>query len=196
MAQKLILPVNACKVTASWKTTSYQQKFGFIHYGVDMVSTVGSITVYASGDGEIVAVGSDNVVGNAIAVKYYDAIHRPSGRSWDVVFRYYHLAKISVKAGQKVSKNTVLGAYGNTGSLSMAAHLHIEADTDTKYPLYSPTVKSSSLLKGTAAGASDKTMYNPIDFLHCKTSAPDNQSYTTTNDAYISAADKTINKIS
>lgn len=194
--QRLILPINKCKLTASWKTSAYYNAYGFIHYGVDLVAMDGSATgirtIYASGDGEVVATGCDNVVGNVISVKYYDALHRPSGRSWDVVFRYYHLNSINVKPGQKVSKDTVLGEYGNTGSLTMGKHLHIEADTDTTYPLYSPTVKNSNLIKGTAAGANSKTMYTPVEWLHRKTSGPDYQTWTTANDAYIQADDKSI----
>lgn len=195
MAQKLILPINQCKLTASWKTSAYYKRFGFAHYGVDMVSTAGQTLLYASGNGEVAAVGRDHVVGNVVAIKYYDAVHRSSGRSWNMIFRYYHLAKISVKKGQKVDKDTVLGNYGNTGSLQMARHLHIEADIDCAYPLYSPTVRSSNLIKGTAAGANDKTMYNPLEWLHCKTSGPDRQSFTHANDPYIRAEDKSIASI-
>lgn len=193
--QKLILPINKAKLTASWKTSAYLNRFGFVHYGADLVSTVGQTALYASGDGEVVAAGRDNVVGNVVVVRYNSALHRPS-RFWrDVVFRYFHLASISVKKGQKVSKNTLLGYYGNTGILKMANHLHLEADTDTKYPLYSPTVKSSNFIRGTTAGASDKTMRNPLEFLHCKTSRPDVQSYTHAGNSYIRTEDKKIEMI-
>lgn len=195
IVQKLILPVNKCKLTASWKTATYYNRFGFPHYGVDMVSTAGKTYIYSSGIGEVVALGRDNVVGNVVVVKYYDALHRPSGRSWDVVFRYFHLSAIHVKVGQRVDTNTLLGYYGNTGLLPMAPHLHLEADADTKYLLYSPTVKSSNLVKGTVSGANDKTMYNPLDWLHRKVSLPENQTYVTTQDAFIRELDKIILQI-
>lgn len=193
--QKLILPINNARLTASWKTSAYYSKFGFAHYGVDMVSTIGNTILYASGDGEVVAVGPDSVVGNVVAVKYYDALHRPSWRSWDVIFRYFHLADKLAKVGQKITKDTVIGHYGNTGSIPMALHLHIEADTDIKYPVYSPTVLNSSFLRGRSLGANDKTMSNPLEWLHCKTSGPDKQTYTTVNDIYIRAEDKSIENI-
>lgn len=192
MPQQLILPINKCKLTASYKIDAYKNKFGFTHYGTDMVSTVGAVSIYASGDGEVVAAGNDSVVGNVVAVKYTQAKNHVTGKVQDVVFRYFHLASIAVKKGDKVTKDKFLGNYGNTGSLSMTAHLHIEADTDTENPLFSPTVKSSSLLKGMALGANDKSMSNPLEWLYLKTSTPESQSYTTTADAYIRAEDKTV----
>jgi murein DD-endopeptidase MepM/ murein hydrolase activator NlpD len=195
MVQKLILPINNIKLTASMKTAAYQKRFGYIHYGVDMVSAVGDRTLYASGDGLVVATGTDNVVGKVIAIVYQNVKNCATGAEEDVVFRYFHLESISVKAGDKVTKDTRLGIYGNTGSMQMAYHLHLEADTDTKNPLYSPTVNSSSFLKGRIHGANDKTMRSAVDYLHCKTSGPDSQTFTTANDAYIQTSDKTIDKI-
>lgn len=75
MLQQLILPINKCKLTASWKTDSYRNKFEFVHYGADMVSTAGAVAIYASGDGEVVATGADSVVGNVVAVR-----QAPTGR--------------------------------------------------------------------------------------------------------------------
>jgi murein DD-endopeptidase MepM/ murein hydrolase activator NlpD len=125
----LILPLNACTLTASWKTAAYNQRFGFAHYGVDMVSAAGNYIVYASGNGVGVACGYDNVVGNVVAVKYFDGLHRPTGRSWDVC------SPTSIVLHQvqpaREYKDTVLGYYGNTGMVQMANHLHVEADLDT-----------------------------------------------------------------
>lgn len=192
IAQKLILPINKAKLTASWKTTAYKNKFGYVHYGCDIVSTLYQRTVYASGDGVVVGCGLDNVVGNVVAVKYTGAVNHVSDKVQDIVIRYFHLASISVKPGQKVNKDVVLGQYGNTGMLVMSPHLHIEADTDTGYPLYSPTVYSSNYLKGRAVGANDLTMTSPVQWLYTKNSGPDFQTWTTAGDAYIRAEDKTI----
>lgn len=192
MAQQLILPINNTKVTASWKTTAYMAKFGFVHYGADLISTIYNRTLYASGTGTVVACGNDSVLGNVVAVLYPDAQNRVTGKVRGVVLRYFHLARIAVKNGQKVTKDTVLGEYCNTGLYSTAAHLHIEADTDTAHPLYSPTVLSSSLLRGRSRGATDTTMTNPIEWLYCKASGPDKQTYTTAGDQFIRAEDKTI----
>ena len=192
MTQKLILPINKCRLTASWKTVAYKIKFHFEHYGADMAGTARDRTVFASGSGTVVAAGRDKVVGNVVAVVYPGALNRRTGKVQDLVLRYFHLESIAVKAGQPVGKDTRLGLYGNTGLMKMAYHLHLEADTDIRRPLYSPTVNNSNFLKGRAAGANDRTMSSPLDWLHCKTDAPDFQAYSTTNDAYIAQADKTI----
>jgi len=192
MSQGLILPINKCRLTASWKTGAYFTRFGFAHFGADMVATDKNAVVFASGNGEVVATGRDSVVGNVVVVQYNNAQNRVRDRSWDVIFRYCHFARIDVRKGQKVTKDTVLGLYGNTGMILMAPHLHLEADIDTKWPLHSPTIRSGSFIKGTSAGATDKTMFNPLEFLHCKSSPPDNQTYVTANDAFIRNEDKVI----
>lgn len=190
--QKLILPINKCRLTASWKTDSYRAKYGFTHYGNDMVSQVGDRTLFASGNGTVLVTGTDSIVGNVVAVLYPQALHAATGKTDDVVLRYFHLESIAVKKGQAVTKDTKLGVYGHTGYLTMPNHLHIEADTDTQHPLYSPTVKNGSLIVGTLRGANDTTMSSAVSWLHAKTSAPDNQTYTTANDIYIRAEDKKI----
>lgn len=192
--QKLILPINKCKLTASWKTESYHKRFGYIHYGCDMVSAQYNRVVYASGDGVVAGCGRDNVVGNVVAVLYTDAVNH-NGKTADLVIRYFHLDSIAVQKWQKVSKDTVLGRYGNTGMLNMAAHLHIEVDCDYAYPMYSPTVLQSNLIKGRAVGANDKSMDNPLDWLHRKSSAPDWQTWATAGDAYIRAEDRVITAV-
>lgn len=192
VGQKLILPINDCKLTASWKTSAYASRFGFVHYGCDMVSASGNRTVYASGNGEVVEVGYDKVVGNVVVVQYHSALHRIDNRMVDVVFRYFHLETMFVSAGQVVTKDTRLGSYGNTGMLQMARHLHLEADKDVLHPLHSPTVHTSSFLRGTAALANDRTMTNPLEWLHCKTDAPDLQSFTTAGDQFIRSEDRSL----
>lgn len=196
MSQKLILPINACKVTASMGTSAYKAKYGFSHYGVDMVSTKGTFLIYASGTGKVVATGRDAVVGNVVIVQYNDALNRKTSRAQNLVFRYFHLTQISVKPGQPVDKNTVLGIYGSTGSLPMSPHLHLEADSDIKYPLFTPTVSRSDFLKGTTAGANSQSICNPLDYLYCKTTAPDNQTYITAADAFVTTADRATTAIS
>ena len=105
-----------------------------------------------------------------VIVSYPDCILTDGTvRSHD--FRYYHLDSIKVKVGQSVSKDTVLGYYGNTGA-SSGAHLHIEIDTDTKYPNYTPQISKDN---GVLKRGTDSTI-TPTLALYVKTTAPDYQS--------------------
>ena len=174
MSQKLILPINKCRITAGYKNTNYLREFGYTHYGVDMTDKDRKdYTVYASGKGTVYQCGWHASGGNVVVIIYRDC-ELPSGGTCDIVLRYYHLKTIKVVKGQKVTKDTVIGLYGNTGA-SSGAHLHLEVDTDVKYPIYTPQVSSRNnnhvLRKGTAS-----TLLNPVHALWCKTSRPDCQS--------------------
>ena len=70
MQQKLILPLNRTLVTASMGNAAYRAKFGFPHYGTDMVSAVGDTTIYASGTGTLIAAGWDKYAGNVVVIRY------------------------------------------------------------------------------------------------------------------------------
>ena len=92
MQQKLILPINRTLVTASMGNAAYRAKFGFPHYGTDMVSVAGDTTIYASGTGTLIAAGWDKYAGNVVVIRYPGAVYRPDGTAADVIFRYFHLA--------------------------------------------------------------------------------------------------------
>ena len=196
MAQKLIQPINDLYLTASYKNSSYKTSFGFTHYGVDCRSEQRKTTVYASGAGTVLAAGYDSVFGNILVIQYPEAYNKATGKYVDVVVRYFHFASTSVTKGQAVTKDTVIGQYGNTGQYSVGAHLHFECDTDTKYPLWTPSLSGkSTYFTGSNAGASDATMSNPLSWIYCKSSSPDKQTYTTAEDSYINSADKSIDKL-
>jgi len=170
--QKLLLPINKCRVTASYKTPAYRARFGFSHFGIDMCSFAGKTTVYASGNGEVLRTGLDNLLGNTVVVRYENVHNHKTKTIGDVIARYFHMASFGVATGQKINKDTVLGQYGNTGKYSAGAHLHIEFDANIKAPLASKTLgKSSNII----TAALDDTMIDPAEILHIKVSAPDNQ---------------------
>lgn len=173
MAQKLILPINNCRITAGYKNANYKKQFGYTHYGVDMTDKQRKdFTIWASGVGEVTHTGWSDSGGNVVVVVYRDC-ELADGRVKDIVVRYYHLDKIHVKAGQKTTKDTKLGLYGNTGA-SAGAHLHVECDTDAKYPNYTPQIaRNSGILK---AGI-DSTI-NPAIVFFAKASSPDWQAVT------------------
>ena len=173
MAQKLILPINKMRLTAGYKNANYRKEFGYTHYGIDATDKDRkNLTIYGSGIGEVVEAGWSNSGGNVIVVIYKDCL-LTSGVVKDLVFRYYHLSSIKVKKGQKITKDTIIGNYGNTGA-SSGAHLHLEIDTDTLYPVYTPQISKDS---GVLKRGTDSTI-NPTLCLYVKTTAPDYQSIT------------------
>lgn len=144
MPQKLVLPINDAVITAAYMHPGYAAYWKFAHYGMDLVSKTANNTVYACGDGEVVACGQDGEtlsgekarLGNVIVIIYKD-VQLNDGTVRDITGRTYHFGKLMVNVGQKVTKDTVIGYYGNTGYKTSGAHLHIEFDSDTKYPTLS-----------------------------------------------------------
>ena len=100
MSQKLILPINKCRVTASYKNINYRKEFGYTHYGCDFTDlNKKDKTIWASGNGTVAEAGWSNACGNVVIVIYPSCI-LANGKVLDLVARYYHLAKITVKKGQ------------------------------------------------------------------------------------------------
>ena len=148
MSQRLILPINKARITAGYKNSNYAKEFGYTHYGVDMTDKDRKdYKLYASGKGTVTHAGYNKSGGNVVVIVYRDC-ELPIGGTRDIVLRYFHLKTIKVKVGQKVSKDTVIGLYGNTG-YSSGAHLHLEVDKDVIYPNYTPQI---------AAGASNSVL--------------------------------------
>lgn len=125
MAQRLIMPLNQCRVTAGYLNANYKKQFGWTHFGLDMTDkNRKDYTIWGSGNGEITHCGWHKSGGNVI-VAVYKNCELPDGSTKDIAMRYYHLDKIYVKVGDRINKDTKLGLYGNTGT-SSGAHLHIE----------------------------------------------------------------------
>lgn len=169
MAQKLILPIHDCAFSAAYKNPAYLKQQGYSHYGVDLYSLSSNQAIYACGDGEVVACGLDGQnrtsrLGNCIVIIYKDAeLH--NGKIENLACRMFHFDKINVVVGQKVTKDSIIGYYGNTGGTTvngkpMGYHLHIEFDTDIKYPCHAYGISASgNVIK---KGSVDSTI-NPSD---------------------------------
>jgi len=84
------------------------------HEGLDLVVGAGT-PVYAPAPGRVVLTQTLAVRGNAIVIDH----------GWGVFTGYWHLASISVNAGQMVQAGDRLGDSGNTGR-SLGPHLHWE----------------------------------------------------------------------
>lgn len=175
MAQKLVLPINDCAINSGYKNANYRKQFGYMHYGWDLADYKRKdLTVWGCGTGVVKATGYDNVLGNVVVIVYKNCL-LTNGIVRDLTQRIYHLDTIYVKVGQRITKDTRIAKYGNTGKYSTGDHLHIEFDTDTndKYVCWSPTVsKSGNIIKA----GTDSTI-NPNLCLYVKRSAPDYQNF-------------------
>ena len=191
--QMLIQPINNMKITSGYRNTKYRETFRCTHFGHDAISIKGDRTVYASGDGKVIACGMDSICGNVVAIKYEKCINENTGETQDVIIRYFHLASIAVKAGQSVTKDTKIGVMGNTGILSTGVHLHYEIDTDAReqYACYTPTISRN----GTVLKAGTASTVNPADFIHTKVSPSDYQSVQIVTDGYATSEDKDMKVI-
>lgn len=163
------------KPTAGYKNKRYVKEWGFAHFGTDLISASGKTELYGLGDGVVSAAGLDGLNGKTtgtgsgcgycLIVIYKDCYNWLFDKRYDVTVTYMHLAeKPKVKKGDKVTADTLLGYYGNTGANTTGPHLHIQFDTDTKYPLYCCGLSKAghNLLK---KGTVDSTM-NPAYFFH------------------------------
>ncbi len=184
MAQHLALPINKCVLTVMYKEDSapaYAHEWDSAgHFGLDMYGSPNPF--YASGNGVVVGVGGEANIGVGLWVAIqYDNVYQ-----WNmdnnneiclpsIIMRYFHLNSYNVRKGQQVTLDTKIGTYGNTGELAMGAHLHIEVDTDTTYPLYTPTISTSKGgLRAGIRGEGDTT-FDPCSVLYRKTSSPEKQ---------------------
>lgn len=178
--QKLILPLNNCQVLCGYKNEAYRKAWGRPHYGQDHWSSKDKI-VWAMGSGEVMAAGFDNVYGGT-AVVLYKSVYLRTGGAIDLVARCYHMSAVYVKAGQAVTTATKIGLMGNTGQYTSGEHLHVEFDTDTKWPCYTIEPKNNSNIM--KKGSGPDTTIDPAGVLYVKASAPDNQSVSP-NESYL-----------
>lgn len=178
--QKLILPLNDCQVLCGYKNEAYRKAWGRPHYGQDHWSSKDK-TVWAMGSGEVIAAGFDNVYGGT-AVVLYKSVYLRTGGVIDLVARCYHMSAVYVKAGQAVTTATKIGLMGNTGQYTSGEHLHVEFDTDTKWPCYTIELKNNSNIMKKGSGLD--TTIDPAGVLYVKASTPDNQSVSP-NESYL-----------
>lgn len=85
------------------------------HNGTDYGTNGKKIAQYAIEDGTIYSTGTDSAGAKYVKVNY-PRINKQ--------FHHWHLDSISVKKGQKVNKDTLLGYTGMTG-LATGVHLHL-----------------------------------------------------------------------
>ena len=88
MSQKLILPINKCRVTASYKHPNYHREMGYTHYGCDFTDlNKKDKTIWASANGTVVKTGWSNACGNVVIVIYPSSV-LANGKVMDLDARY------------------------------------------------------------------------------------------------------------
>ena len=85
-----------------------------MHAGLDIAAPHGK-EVFAPSDGTVVFAGLEGGYGNVIVIDH----------GYGIKTRYGHLAKMLVKAGDRVKRGMLIAAVGNTGR-STGPHLHYE----------------------------------------------------------------------
>jgi murein DD-endopeptidase MepM/ murein hydrolase activator NlpD len=181
--QKLIQSVNNMTVNASFLNQEYQKKFGYEHYGMNCY---GSATVYAQGIGTVLATGTDSCYGHFVVVLYPDVEDRG-----DIVANYFHFGSVAASKGMPVTKDSILGVMGKTGTYATGIQLHTEMRPHRpgQAACLSP-FDTSHFKKDLDAG-----WFNPLTVFHCKVSVPDCQTYAISRSIYVNEEDRIIRKI-
>ena len=144
-SQLLIYPMKRATISGGYKNAKYTSAYGYVHFGTDFDSQDGSaFDVIASGDGVVLGTefNSGNSIGGVVVIKY-SKVYIPSTKTVrDLIVRYYHMDKVYVSKGDKVS------AYESIGHVSATHkwfnHVHMEMDTDTAYPFNTPQVSEGA----------------------------------------------------
>lgn len=90
------------------------------HHGVDLAGTWQE-NVRAAAPGTVIYAGTEGSFGKVVRI----------GHDFGVITTYAHLARITVKRGDYIGENHIIGKMGNTGK-SAGAHLHYEIRINNK----------------------------------------------------------------
>jgi murein DD-endopeptidase MepM/ murein hydrolase activator NlpD len=103
-----------------WVTSDFGQRLDpytaerVMHAGLDIAAPHGK-EVFAPSDGTVVFAGLEGGYGNVVVIDH----------GYGIKTRYGHLSKLTVKAGDRVRRGSLIAAVGNTGR-STGPHLHYE----------------------------------------------------------------------
>ena len=143
-SQLLFYPMKQCTISAGFKAKKYKDHYGYNHYGVDFDSLGDTdFDVLAGATGEVLGVEMNNGSAGGIVVIKYVNIYVPSKKkTMDLIARYAHMITLYVKKGDRVAAYTPIGKV--SGNHKWYNHIHMEVDTDTKYPFYTVGFKESA----------------------------------------------------
>ncbi|MEZ4301856.1 MAG: peptidoglycan DD-metalloendopeptidase family protein [Polyangiaceae bacterium] len=112
-AERASTPVDGARVTATFGERD--AVFGDRpHAGIDLAAAEGT-PILAPMGGTVTATETDEKRGHAVVVRH------PGG----IETRYHHLASVTVRPGDRLSRGTQIGTLGNTGT-STGPHVHFE----------------------------------------------------------------------
>ena len=126
-------PVKTAAFTSGYGVRSDPFRGGAaMHAGIDLSGPVGT-PIYATADGLVTDAGyNSGGYGNLIKLDH--------GRGIET--RYGHLSKLTVRAGERVTRGQVIGRMGSTGR-STGSHLHYEVRIDGRAVNPIPFMKST-----------------------------------------------------
>lgn len=164
-AQLLTYPLEDSLVTAGYLNAQYLKDQSYAHCGGDFTPRNGRVAdVKSLGAG--VTLGTEfceNSVGNVVVARY-DNVYNPTlDRVAPLVVRYYHLLTCTVREGDQLTGGQVIGRVD--GQHQWYNHVHIEVDTDIRFPFHTPQVaeRSSELL--VRFPADGKSLLDPMSVL-------------------------------
>lgn len=115
----LAIPLESAEITSAFGRRSDPiNGLTGTHEGVDFGAPMGS-PVRATAIGKVTYAGRRSRYGLTVDIDHGSGIST----------RYAHMSRVTVKLGQKVDRNTIIGALGNTGR-STGPHLHYEVRVD------------------------------------------------------------------
>ena len=138
-------PVNFKYISSSFNRNRRHPVTGRIraHNGIDYAARTGT-PIVSAGDGKVIASAYNRFNGNYVFIKHNS----------NIVTKYLHMNKRSVRQGQRVKQNQKIGTVGATGRVT-GAHLHYEFLVNGKHK----NPKTVSLPKADSLHGSEKTKF-------------------------------------
>jgi len=138
-------PVNFKYISSSFNRNRRHPVTGKVraHNGIDYAARTGT-PIVSAGDGKVIASAYNRFNGNYVFIKH----------NTNIVTKYLHMNKRSVKQGQRVKQNQKIGTVGATGRVT-GAHLHYEFLVNGKHK----NPKTVSLPKADSLRGSEKTEF-------------------------------------
>ncbi|NQZ94509.1 MAG: peptidoglycan DD-metalloendopeptidase family protein [Moritella sp.] len=138
-------PVNFKYISSSFNRNRRHPVTGRVraHNGIDYAARTGT-PIVSAGDGKVIASAYNRFNGNYVFIKH----------NANIVTKYLHMNRRSVKQGQRVKQNQKIGTVGATGRVT-GAHLHYEFLVNGKHK----NPKTVSLPKADSLRGNEKTKF-------------------------------------